>query len=171
MKWLLHNCNVFNGAHSKLTSTAKSIMRMLKHEISEIEVCADCYWNSIEKNDENWFTEPCRVPHLLVFAKVRGFPYWPAKALRAVGTDLDVRFFGAHDRSLVPLDRCYWLSKDNPASFKNHQTNMQRSVVELELHIKKLKEKFGAFKYAENMTPFSLDVTHLFLPKLAGKFN
>jgi hypothetical protein len=61
--------------------------------VSEIEVCADCYWNSIRQSGEHWFAEPCRAPHLLVFAKVRGFPYWPAKALRAVGSaELDVRF-------------------------------------------------------------------------------
>ena len=34
---------------------------MLKHEISEIEVCSDCYLNSIEKNNENWFTEACVI--------------------------------------------------------------------------------------------------------------
>jgi hypothetical protein len=76
-KWMVHNSCVYNGGlyflfiflfktisfllqvQSKLTSTAKSILRMVKHEISEMEVCADCYLNSILKFDDSWFCEPC----------------------------------------------------------------------------------------------------------------
>ena len=37
-------------------------------------------------------------PHLLVWAKLKGFPYWPAKVIRSNADSIDVRFFGAHDR-------------------------------------------------------------------------
>ena len=80
------------------------------------------------------------------------------------------RFFGAHDRSLVPLERCVWLSRDHPATFKNHQTNMVRSLAELRLHVQRLEERFGPFRYAAPMTPVDVQRPHLFLATLAGKF-
>ena len=58
-KWIVHNCTIFNGSQNKLTSVAKSLFKMIKHELSEIDVCADCYLSSISKNNEQWFTEPC----------------------------------------------------------------------------------------------------------------
>jgi hypothetical protein len=167
MKWLVHNCNVYNGAPSKLTSISKSMLRMLKHEISEITVCSDCYLSSIQKaNEESWFAQPCRTPHLLVFAKIRGFPYWPAKALRVVGNEMDVRFFGAHDRAMVPLDKCYWLSKESPVNAKTHQVNIQLSNIELKAHIDLLKKKYGAFRYAEPLVPVDASKPHVFFDKL-----
>ena len=56
---MFHNSCVFNGVQSKVTATAKSILRMVKHEINEMEVCPDCYLNSILKFDDSWFCEPC----------------------------------------------------------------------------------------------------------------
>ena len=104
-----------------------------------------------------------------MYAKVRGFPYWPAKALRCVGSELDVRFFGAHDRSMVPIDRCYWLSKELPSTFKNHQSNMNRSCAELDLHIKKLKKEFGAFQYGEPLSTIDIQKPHVYLAKFTSK--
>lgn len=37
-------------------------------------------------------------PHPLVWAKLKGFPFWPAKALRDKDGQVDARFFGQHDR-------------------------------------------------------------------------
>lgn len=42
-------------------------------------------------------------PHPLVWAKLKGFPFWPAKALRDKDGQVDARFFGQHDRYLPPL--------------------------------------------------------------------
>ena len=47
-------------------------------QMSEIEVCPECYLNACRKR-ENWFCEPCRDLHILVWAKLQGFPHWPAK--------------------------------------------------------------------------------------------
>ncbi len=173
MKWLLHNCIVYNGVQSKLTTIAKSMLRTLKHELNEITVCCDCYLNSIRKeNEKSWFAQLCRTPHLLVFAKIRGYPYWPAKALRVVGNEMDVRFFGAHDRAMVALNKCYWLSKEPPVSPKTHQSNIQMSNVELKMHIDLLKKKYGVFRYAEPMVLVNLNVPHVFFDKLKdGEFE
>jgi hypothetical protein len=36
---------------------------------------------------------------MLVWAKLKGFPFWPAKAMKVnKESAVDVRFFGAHDR-------------------------------------------------------------------------
>ncbi len=97
--------------------------------MQEIETCADCYLHAHTKR-ETWFLEPCRKPHLLLWAKlkvsvlnisvdvyfillmhaitIKGFPHWPAKAMKSTKEgSVDVRFFGAHDRAWVPSKDCY----------------------------------------------------------------
>ncbi|UYV79569.1 ZMYND11 [Cordylochernes scorpioides] len=49
--------------------------------------------------DKKEEVSPCAVapqdpPHDLVYAKQRGFPYWPAKVIKVDGDNYDVRFFG-----------------------------------------------------------------------------
>ncbi|KAK3611560.1 hypothetical protein CHS0354_018075 [Potamilus streckersoni] len=155
-KWILHNCIIYNGTHHKLSSSAKMIIKICKHEMNEIELCPDCYLNScIRKNDE-WFSEPCRTPHTLVWAKLKGYPFWPAKVLREVDGEVDVRFFGAHDRSWVPPSQCFLLSKAIPTALQKGKKNsgLDQAMKELDLHIEKLKKKFGKFEYAPFRTPY-----------------
>ena len=42
---------------SKLTALAKSLLRMCKWEMEEIETCPDCYSNAYLSDD--WFTLAC----------------------------------------------------------------------------------------------------------------
>ncbi|XP_055998197.1 MYND-type zinc finger-containing chromatin reader ZMYND8-like isoform X3 [Ostrea edulis] len=159
-KWVLHNCIIFNGSAHKLTASAKMIIKICKHEMNEIELCPDCYLNScIRKNDE-WFSETCRTPHTLVWAKLKGYPFWPAKALREVDGQVDVRFFGAHDRSWVPTSQVFMLSKDIPTPAKNKKGGFEYAMEETDLHIKKIREKFGRFDYAPFRTPY--DKNHIY---------
>lgn len=51
---------------------------------SALPLCIFCYTQS--------------QPHPLVWAKLKGFPFWPAKALRDKDGQVDARFFGQHDR-------------------------------------------------------------------------
>ncbi|XP_045050382.2 MYND-type zinc finger-containing chromatin reader ZMYND8 isoform X9 [Desmodus rotundus] len=97
-KWILHNCIIYNGGNHKLTQIAKVVIKICEHEMNEIEVCPECYLAACQKRD-NWFCEPCSNPHPLVWAKLKGFPFWPAKALRDKDGQVDARFFGQHDRS------------------------------------------------------------------------
>ncbi|XP_078331384.1 uncharacterized protein LOC111122145 isoform X3 [Crassostrea virginica] len=167
-KWILHNCIIFNGSAHKLTASAKMIIKICKHEMNEIELCPDCYWNScIRKNDE-WFSETCRTPHTLVWAKLKGYPFWPAKviryeasnALREVDGQVDVRFFGAHDRSWVPTSQVFMLSKEIPTPAKSKKWGFDYAMEETELHIKKIRDKFGRFDYAPFRTPY--DKNHVY---------
>ena len=51
------------------------------HELNEMKLCWDCYMRSHQQEeDDDWFCLPCDPQHELVYAKARGFPYWPAKA-------------------------------------------------------------------------------------------
>ncbi|XP_026273331.1 protein kinase C-binding protein 1 isoform X1 [Frankliniella occidentalis] len=164
--WIVHNCIVFNSVNSKLTSIAKNILRVCKQEMSEIENCPDCY-NYAYTADENWFIQVCQKPHVLVWAKLKGFPYWPAKAMRCNSDAIDVRFFGAHDRAWVPAKDCYLYSQENPnpnapskiqptqASLKkkNPKNNLDVCIEELELHIQLLKERFSTFQYSPLKSP------------------
>lgn len=54
------------------------------HDISELKTCIDCYKHSNEKINGKWFCLPCRVPHKLVWAKQKGYPFWPAKVTLSV---------------------------------------------------------------------------------------
>lgn len=156
-KWILHNCIIFNGYNHKLTSAAKALLKICKHEMSEIEVCPDCYHNAYTKR-ENWFQEPCCPPHLLIWAKLKGFPFWPAKAMRIVSGNVDVRFFGAHDRAWIPVAQCFLLSNDIPTTMKIKKKGVfEQSMEELAQHIKKVKDRFRVFHYAPYRTVISAD--------------
>ncbi|XP_067665413.1 MYND-type zinc finger-containing chromatin reader ZMYND8-like [Haliotis asinina] len=162
-KWILHNCIVFNGLHNKLTAAAKTIIKICRHEMSEIEVCPDCYLNSCVKRNDEWFCEPCREPHPLVWAKLKGYPFWPAKALREQDGLVDVRFFGAHDRSWVPPSQVFMLSEDIPTPMRNkRQAGFDNAMEETNTHIEKLRERFGTYEYAPFRTPY--DKTRTYSP-------
>ena len=66
---------VFSPEHA-----ARAVQQHCLHELNEINLCSDCYERSNEREDDDWFCLPCNPPHELVYAKAKGFPYWPAKA-------------------------------------------------------------------------------------------
>ena len=154
-KWILHNCIIFNGTSTKYCQDAKLIMKICRHELCEIELCPDCYQSSVARKDA-WFTQPCRFPHCLVWAKLKGFPFWPAKALR-ISPDrrlVDVRFFGAHDRAWIPVANCFLLSALPPAPAKNvRKHGLDSSLDELSEHVRLLKIALPEFHYAPPKAP------------------
>ncbi|KAI4503771.1 hypothetical protein M0802_001174 [Mischocyttarus mexicanus] len=158
-KWIQHNCIVYNtcgGLYadtSKLTNIAKQIIKMARHEVAEIEACPDCYAHSrnLPRPQPSWFIEPCRQPHPLVWAKLKGFPFWPAKAmprLNAKGS-VDVRFFGEHDRAWIQPRDLFLYSEDPPAPLpRKRKIDMDECVREITRHCRKLELVFGKFKFA-----------------------
>ncbi|KAG7477942.1 hypothetical protein MATL_G00074940 [Megalops atlanticus] len=156
VKWILHNCIIYNGGNHKLTATAKVIIKICEHEMNEIEVCPECYLSACQKRD-NWFCEPCSNPHPLVWAKLKGFPFWPAKALRDKDGQVDARFFGQHDRAWVPLNNCYLMSKEIPFSVKKTKSIFNSAMQEMEIYVENSRKKFGVFNYAPFRTPYTPD--------------
>lgn len=111
-------CVYFTDDAGAIEAT-KWLINFTKGEIYTIRLCHECYWRA-NKHQDNWFIELCTKPHLLVWAKQKGFPYWVAK-LMAVDCDkqtVDVQFFGGgHERleNFSPKD-CYMYSKINPTT-------------------------------------------------------
>ncbi|KAG7323185.1 hypothetical protein KOW79_012887 [Hemibagrus wyckioides] len=156
VKWILHNCIIYNGGNHKLTATAKVIVKICEHEMNEIEVCPECYLSACQKRD-NWFCEPCSQPHPLVWAKLKGFPFWPAKALRDKDGQVDARFFGQHDRAWVPINNCYLMSKEIPFSVKKTKSIFNSAMQEMEVYVENVRKKHGVFNYAPFRTPYTPD--------------
>ncbi|KAI5093620.1 protein kinase C-binding protein 1 isoform X1 [Silurus meridionalis] len=156
VKWILHNCIIYNGGNHKLTTTAKVIIKICEHEMNEIEVCPECYLSACQKRD-NWFCEPCSNPHPLVWAKLKGFPFWPAKALRDKDGQVDARFFGQHDRAWVPINNCYLMSKEIPFSVKKTKSIFNSAMQEMEVYVENIRKKFAVFNYAPFRTPYTPD--------------
>ncbi|KYB27503.1 MYND-type zinc finger-containing chromatin reader ZMYND8 isoform X1 [Tribolium castaneum] len=177
-KWILHNSIIFNSSfpdQSKLTTAAKTIVKICKQEMAEIENCSSCYLNANTKK-HTWFVEVCPKPHLLVWAKLKGFPYWPAKVMSINSAGMaDVRFFGAHDKAWVSVKDCYLYSVKDPNSGKQKRNDIIECVKELELYVDNLREIYGRVNFAPFKTPLEADTQmrqlQVFLPnyKTDGK--
>lgn len=97
----------------------------------DIDTCHECYYNA-NTCKTDWFVEVCSRPHILVWAKLKGFPYWPAKAMTTNSQGMvDVRFFGDHDRAFVPIRECYLYSMDHPSpiTVKSKRQSIAHSVL------------------------------------------
>uniref|UniRef100_A0AAR2KY14 Protein kinase C binding protein 1, like n=1 Tax=Pygocentrus nattereri TaxID=42514 RepID=A0AAR2KY14_PYGNA len=131
VKWILHNCIIYNGGNHKLTATAKVIVKICEHEVSASQ------------------------PHPLVWAKLKGFPFWPAKALRDKDGQVDARFFGQHDRAWVPINNCYLMSKEIPFSVKKTKSIFNSAMQEMEVYVENVRKKHSIFNYAPFRTPYT----------------
>jgi hypothetical protein len=128
------------------------MLKVARQEVSEIEACPDCFAHgrNLPRPLPSWFIEPCRRPHPIVWAKLKGFPFWPAKAMPRLNTQglVDVRFFGEHDRAWVSPKDIYLYSQEPPAVLpRKKKLEMEQCVKEVEDHSKKLEEVFGEFRY------------------------
>nr|XP_042902774.1 zinc finger MYND domain-containing protein 11 isoform X7 [Parasteatoda tepidariorum] len=101
---IVHNVVVYFGVSSRIAEMARQMLGDCEYDLLEIIQCSHCYKMSNTKVD-SWFCSPCDPPHELVYAKVKGFPYWPAKVIKKEDNYYDVRFFGAfHQRALIHQD-------------------------------------------------------------------
>jgi len=101
---IVHNVVIYHGAHSNMADQARQMFRDCVYDITELTTCRDCYRYANTRGDKHWFAKPCRPFHEIVYAKQKGFPYWPAKVVGKENSDgqLEVRFFGGfHQRALV----------------------------------------------------------------------
>lgn len=158
VKWILHNCYIFNDVNHILTKNAKYFIKVAANEMSEIEVCPDCFSN-FYVYPKTWFSETCSQPHTLVWARLKGHPFWPAKVVRVdrEKKESDCRFFGAHDRAWVSFDSIFLLNEQYPwTKSKGHKTKLDSSLVEVKTHLDKLEKRFpGLFQYAAPKAPFN----------------
>jgi hypothetical protein len=52
-------------------------------------------------DDPNWFCRPCDSPHEAVFARQKGYPFWPAKIMHKDDKKCEIRYFGTHEKATV----------------------------------------------------------------------
>ncbi|XP_050350584.1 protein kinase C-binding protein 1-like isoform X2 [Nymphalis io] len=153
-QWILHNSIIFNTLQSKLTGGARALVRSCRAEMGEIEACPECY-AAAHARRPTWFTDVCSTPHVLLWAKLKGFPYWPAKGMSVSSAGLvDVRFFGAHDRAWVPARDCFLYCEKDPNNFRTKRQDILDSMQEAEQHIRNISRKYGKFLYPPFKTPF-----------------
>lgn len=104
------------------------MLRFVKNEIESIKMCSDCYSKANESL--TFFVDVCEVPHLLIWAKLKPYPYWPAKLMSIDGSTVNVRFFGEHNNASLLAEHCYTYSKENPNAkeSKNKKNELQLAI-------------------------------------------
>uniref|UniRef100_A0A668AQK6 Zinc finger, MYND-type containing 11 n=1 Tax=Myripristis murdjan TaxID=586833 RepID=A0A668AQK6_9TELE len=101
---IVHNTAILFGVHSDQAEIARLLYSDTCHELNELLLCKNCFYLSNARPD-NWFCYPCSPSHEVVWAKMKGFGYWPAKVLQREDNQVDVRFFGhQHQRAWIPSD-------------------------------------------------------------------
>lgn len=83
-------------------------------DVFNIRKCNDCvdYWL---KDSTNYFKNVCSKPHLIVYAKLATYPYWPAKLMSINGNMANVEFFDeVHSQADVPVSKCRIYSEKLP---------------------------------------------------------
>uniref|UniRef100_A0A2K6GRR5 Zinc finger MYND-type containing 11 n=1 Tax=Propithecus coquereli TaxID=379532 RepID=A0A2K6GRR5_PROCO len=84
---LLHNTVIFYGADSEQADIARMLYKDTCHEIPN---------------------------HELVWAKMKGFGFWPAKVMQKEDNQVDVRFFGHHHQEPEPETEAVSSSQEIP---------------------------------------------------------
>ncbi len=102
----MHNLYITTYDFEAIAKKFADLKEYFKKEIIELRICVDCYERSNDKelqmSNKDWFCEPCDPPHKVLFAKIKGFPYWPAKLIKDDGNGrYIIRFF---DKGFTKLD-------------------------------------------------------------------
>lgn len=139
---IVHNVVIFYGIHSCMADMARQMLRDCSYDLNEIRQCSACYRMSNEKRDKYWFCRPCDPPHDLVFAKQKGFPYWPAKVIRVDDHGYDVRFFGGyHQRALVEKGSIKPITTSLKVIAAKRTTALNKALDELRRHQQLLEQQ------------------------------
>uniref|UniRef100_A0A2K5L0B7 Zinc finger MYND-type containing 11 n=1 Tax=Cercocebus atys TaxID=9531 RepID=A0A2K5L0B7_CERAT len=133
---LLHNTVIFYGVVSFL------------FQLDELQLCKNCFYLSNARPD-NWFCYPCIPNHELVWAKMKGFGFWPAKVMQKEDNQVDVRFFGHHhQRAWIPSENIQDITVNIHRLHVKRSMGWKKACDELELHQRFLRE--GRFWKSKN---------------------
>uniref|UniRef100_A0A3B3CGP4 Zinc finger, MYND-type containing 11 n=1 Tax=Oryzias melastigma TaxID=30732 RepID=A0A3B3CGP4_ORYME len=137
---IVHNTAILYGVHSDQAEIARLLFSDTCHELNELMLCKNCFYLSNARPD-NWFCYPCSPSHDLVWAKMKGFGYWPAKVLQRDDNQVDVRFFGhQHQRAWIPSENIQDI-KVNVQQLQVKRSNAwKKACQELEVYQRFLKE-------------------------------
>ncbi|KAA0704651.1 Zinc finger MYND domain-containing protein 11 [Triplophysa tibetana] len=131
---IVHNTAILHGVNSDQAEIARLLYNDTCHELNELILCRNCFYLSNARPD-NWFCYPCTPNHELVWARMKGFGYWPAKVLQREGTQVDVRFFGhQHQRAWIPADNIQEISVSAQQLQVKRSAGWKKACDELEQH-------------------------------------
>ncbi|XP_048223433.1 zinc finger MYND domain-containing protein 11 isoform X4 [Perognathus longimembris pacificus] len=144
---LLHNTVIFYG-DSEQADIARMLYKDTCHELDELQLCKNCFYLSNARPD-NWFCYPCIPNHELVWAKMKGFGFWPAKVMQKEDNQVDVRFFGHHhQRAWIPSENIQAITVNVHRLHVKRSMGWKKACDELELHQRFLRE--GRFWKSKN---------------------
>ncbi|CAG5098195.1 Oidioi.mRNA.OKI2018_I69.XSR.g15450.t2.cds [Oikopleura dioica] len=181
LKWIKHNCIIFNGAKNDFSTTANKIIRIAETECQEIENCPSCYLGPLTK-PVDWFVQVCDKVHPIVWGKLSGYPVWPAKVMccQSKGSGdsktsrhhVDIRFFGQHDKAWLSVTHVTMHTSEDPYTrpgcpkANKQKKEFEEAIRELKQYIANLERKYGKLKRFPPKTPFDpekhFDVKNLF---------
>ncbi|CAB1317575.1 unnamed protein product [Coregonus sp. 'balchen'] len=120
--------------------------------LNELMLCKNCFYLSNARPD-NWFCYPCTPNHEVVWAKMKGFGYWPAKILQREDNQVDVRFFGhQHQRAWIPADNIQDIKVSVQQLQVKRSTGWKKACDELELSQRFQREgRFWKTKMVERL--------------------
>uniref|UniRef100_A0ACB8FVZ3 Zinc finger MYND domain-containing protein 11 n=2 Tax=Sphaerodactylus townsendi TaxID=933632 RepID=A0ACB8FVZ3_9SAUR len=145
---LLHNTVIFYGADSEQADIARMLYKDTCHELDELQLCKNCFYLSNARPD-NWFCYPCIPNHELVWAKMKGFGFWPAKVMQKEDNQVDVRFFGHHhQRAWIPSENIQDITVNIHRLHVKRSMGWKKACDELELHQRFLRD--GKFWKSKN---------------------
>ncbi|KAK7123580.1 hypothetical protein R3I93_021876 [Phoxinus phoxinus] len=137
---IVHNTAILHGVNSDQTEIARLLYNDTCHELNELMLCRHCFYLSNARPD-NWFCFPCSPNHELVWARMKGFGYWPAKVMQREGSQVDVRFFGhQHQRAWIPSDNIQEITTSVQQLQVKRSSGWKKACDELELHQRYVRE-------------------------------
>ncbi|XP_067123460.1 zinc finger MYND domain-containing protein 11 isoform X2 [Centruroides vittatus] len=153
---IVHNVVIFFGVHSGMADLARQMLRDCIYDLGEIRQCRDCYRMSNEKTDKFWFCQPCDPPHELVYAKQKGFPYWPAKVIRKTNDMYDVRFFGGyHQRANIEKENIRPITTTLQQMSLKRTNSLNKALEELRHHQQLIQNKCKSNVTQQSSQPIS----------------
>ncbi|XP_055306173.1 MYND-type zinc finger-containing chromatin reader ZMYND8-like [Sitodiplosis mosellana] len=160
---IVHNCLILFSDKHDMVKTAKSLEEYLEHEIKSVKKCIECYSNA-NKHPTNWSTMVCAKPHLVLWAKVIGYNYWPGKCMKVEGDMVNVRFFGDYTEADVLATNCFLYSKTNPSVKSIKPSDRYKlALKDADKYIQNIRKTFGSYKLAETKTPFDPTLLNQYL--------
>ncbi|KAF7245932.1 Zinc finger MYND domain-containing protein 11 [Varanus komodoensis] len=133
---------------SEQADIARMLYKDTCHELDELQLCKNCFYLSNARPD-NWFCYPCIPNHELVWAKMKGFGFWPAKVMQKEDNQVDVRFFGHHhQRAWIPSENIQDITVNIHRLHVKRSMGWKKACDELELHQRFLRD--GRFWKSKN---------------------
>jgi hypothetical protein len=127
-----------------MAELVKVMVKDCAYDLEEIRQCKDCY-NYSNAKPKDWFCQPCYPPHELVYAKQKGFSYWPAKVIKKLPEGNDVRFFGGwHQRAVIPQTSIKPVETTHKAMAVKKTSGFNKACDEMKRHralVEQMKEE------------------------------